>query len=162
MSLTLAVEAFIIRRGASFGLRLRALGLRGNLFLAVAFAFGRHPTLSLFVLLLYNHHMTGILFNAFLWCFQHAMQLTQCFLHAVHMEVHNELLVVWRERLENNIYSQISIEGRTQSLQARYVTNHFDHMRTNWTTFSQLARNQGTRDYLQSALAWFPNISRSP
>ena len=75
--------------------------------------------------------MIGILFNAFLCYFQHAMQLTQCFLHAVHMKVHNELLVARRERLENNIYSQISIEGRTQSLQALYVTNHFDHMRNN-------------------------------
>jgi hypothetical protein len=60
MPLGMALEAFIIRSRARFDLwlLLRAWGLIRNL--SFSFAFRRRPTLSLFVLLLNHHHMSGV------------------------------------------------------------------------------------------------------
>jgi hypothetical protein len=88
------VEAFIIRRRARFSLwlRLRARGLiENNLLLALAH--GRRAMLPLLILLLNHHHMSGVFLNAFLSCLKHLMHFSQHFLHAIHMEVHNEWLV---------------------------------------------------------------------
>ena len=66
------------------------------------------------------------------------------------MVLHNELVIARREQLENHIYSQISIEGRTKSLQALNVTNHLDHMRTNSVS---LHANKELDTFYLSALA---------
>jgi hypothetical protein len=114
MSLLMIVEAFLIRRRVrlAFCLRLRARWLIRNLFLA--FALGRCLALSLFLLLLNHHHMIGVLLNAILECFKHSMQLGHGLLHVIHMKVHNEWLIAHRERLENNVSSQVILELATK------------------------------------------------
>ena len=74
------------------------------------------------------------------------MQLTQCFIQAIHLKVHNKRLIARRERLEDNISSQVLVKFRTKSVQSLNLTIHFDHMRTDWATFWQLARKQGLCD----------------
>jgi hypothetical protein len=140
MSLLVVVEAFLIRRRASlaFCLRLRARGLIRNLFLV--FALGRRPTLSLFLLLLNHRHMIGVLLNAILSCFQHPMQLSHDLLYAIHMKVHNELLITHWERLENHVSSQVILDLSTKLGQGLNVIHHLDHMRTDRATLCQLTR----------------------
>jgi hypothetical protein len=61
----MAVEAFIIRRGASLSLciRLRLCGLLGNLSLGLGL---KRPSLPLLAIILNHHHMIGTLLDAFL------------------------------------------------------------------------------------------------
>jgi hypothetical protein len=123
-----------------FCLRLRARGLIGNLFLA--FVLARRPTLPLYLFLLNHHQMIVVLLNAILGCFKHSMQLSHGLLYAIHMKVHNELLIAHREQLENHVSSQVILELATKLSQGLNVTHHLDHMRIDRPTLCQLICKQ--------------------
>jgi hypothetical protein len=87
--------------------------------------------------------MIGVLLNAILDCFKHPLQLSHDLLHDIHMKVYNERLIARRERLENHVSSQVTIELATKLVQCLNVTDYLDHMRTDRTTLCQLTCKQG-------------------
>ena len=56
------------------------------------------------------------------------MQFCQGPVQVVHVEIHNERLKAGRERLENQISSQLSAKWKAKVIQTLGVTNHFDHI----------------------------------
>src|SRR3954462_12840282 len=66
----------------------------------------------------------------------------------MHMVVRNELPICTRKRVQNYIRSELFAYGVAKPLQRLHVTNHFDHMRTQWITILKLAPQQSLRDLI--------------
>src|SRR3954469_17281019 len=66
----------------------------------------------------------------------------------MHVVVRNELPICTRKRVQNYIRSELFANGVAKPLQRLHVTNHFDHMRTQWITILKLATPQSLRDLI--------------
>ena len=68
-----------------------AFNIRSNLILRLGFR------LSFHTIFLLNHQNWSSLFNDLLGIFKHPMQLGQCLLHAMHVEIYDKLIIVTRQ-----------------------------------------------------------------
>ena len=93
MTISFAVEALSFRLGSSFGL----LHGSGNL-LAILLEV---PLISLALFLktggLVNHQHLMLLLDFYLRRFEHCEELGNCLLHPLHIIVHHEAFIAWRQ-----------------------------------------------------------------
>ena len=60
----------------------------------------------------------------------------------MHIEIHDETIISFRQRLENNVNSQLLFNLETKFVQVFKMTLHLKNMRTDRIASSQLAREQ--------------------
>src|SRR3954469_12330728 len=70
----------------------------------------------------------------------------------MHVVFRNELPICIRKRVQNYICSELFANGVSKPLQILHITNHFDHMRTQWITILKIATQQSLRDMIPLSL----------
>src|SRR4051812_17516853 len=136
MSGLTAMEACALLRHPTLWFQAGIAGLVRSLTLPLAFGF-LVLLLSFAISLGFrNHHNSFPLINALLHSSQHAYQSLINFIHVV---VHDELIVTTRQRLQDEVCSQLLTQRKIQPFKVLNIPNHFEYMSSNRASFCQFA-----------------------